>query len=219
MVLIWCVLEYMYMNTIYTIIGIIIVWSLWGYLSSRVETSSYAVIENKDGYEIRVYPAHIVAQTTVSGSYDEALSQGFRIIAGYIFGGNTKRESISMTSPVTEQNTSSESIAMTAPVLATVDGGEHTISFGMPRAYSLDTLPIPNDNRVKLVTIPEMHMAVIRFSWLRTYSRVEKKKKELLTILQNDNYIVKGEPQYAGYNAPWTPPWMTRHEVMLEINN
>jgi hypothetical protein len=26
-----------------------------------------------------------------------------------------------------------------------------------------------------------------------------------------------GEPFYAGYNAPWTPPWMNRNEVLVEI--
>lgn len=205
------------MNTLYICIGIVILWSVWGYFSSRVESTQYSVLDSNKSYEVRLYPEHIVAQTTVSGSYREALSQGFTIVAGYIFGGNIKKESIAMTSPVVEKSTVSESIAMTTPVVATVEGESHVIAFGMPRSYTLETLPTPNDARVQIVTIPEKKMAVIRFSWLRTDARVQSKKKELLNMLKNDNMTIVGEVQYAGYNAPWTPPWMTRNEVMVEI--
>ena len=205
------------MNTLYIVIAIGIVWSIWGYLSSRVENTEYSVLSKKGSYEIRLYPAHIVAETVVTGTYQEALNQGFRIVAGYIFGGNTKKESIAMTSPVVERASTSEPIAMTAPVMATVEGESHTIAFGMPRSYTLDTLPTPTDSRVHIVTIPEKKMAVIRFSWFRTDTRVQQKKQALLSALQADGVKVVGEPQYAGYNAPWTPPWMTRHEVLIEI--
>ncbi len=208
------------MNILYivlSIIGLLVVWSLVGYFSSRVESADYTVLSSQNGYEVRLYPAHIVAQTTVKGSYTEALTQGFRIVAGYIFGGNTKKESISMTSPVIEKSGVSESIAMTSPVMATVEGESHTISFGMPRSYTLETLPIPTDSRVQIVTISEKKMAVIRFSWFRTDARVQSKKQELLSALKKDSVTAVGEPQYAGYSAPWTPPWMTRSEVLVEI--
>lgn len=215
------------MNYIYTLVGIVLLWSVWGYFSSRVEKTAYSVLELKEGYEIRLYPAHIVAQTTVKGSYGEALNEGFRIVAGYIFGGNTKKQSIAMTAPVVEQKVAqknapapvpaSESISMTAPVVATIEGESHTIAFGMPASYTLDTLPTPDDARVKIVTIPEKKMAVTRFSWYRTDSRIQSKKQELLSALAKDAISVIGEPQYAGYNAPWTPPWMLRNEVMVEV--
>lgn len=205
------------MNILYAIVGIVILWSVWGYFSSRVEKTAYTVIETKNEYEIRLYPEHLVAQTVVKGSYNEALNEGFRIIAGYIFGGNTKKENISMTSPVIEKRSTSESIAMTAPVMATVDGESHTIAFGMPKSYTRETLPTPTDSRVQIVTIPEKKMATIRFGWIRTSSQVQSKKQQLLDALKNDNVTTIGEPQYAGYNAPWTPLWMTRNEVLIEI--
>jgi effector-binding domain-containing protein len=205
------------MNYLYTLAGIVLLWSLVGYFSSRVEKTEYSVLESRAGYEIRLYPAHIVAQTTVKGSYKEALNSGFSIIAGYIFGGNTKKESIAMTAPVIENKSASESIAMTAPVMASIEGESHTIAFGMPRSYTLDTLPKPNDSRVEIVMIPEKKMAAIRFSWFRTDALVQSKRQELLGVLEKDSVSVIGEPQYAGYNAPWTPPWMTRNEVLVEI--
>jgi hypothetical protein len=174
-----------------------------------------------NGYEIREYPAHIVAQTTVQGSYGESMSNGFRIVAGYIFGGNTKRESIAMTAPVVAQkeegSQASERIAMTAPVVATDEGDSQVISFGMPRSYTLETLPKPNDPRVKIVMIPAKKYAVMRFSWYRSDGRVKSMREKLLSALARDGIVAEGSTAYAGYNAPWTPPWMTRNEVFVEV--
>ncbi len=207
------------MNTTYTLIAlisVILLWSLWGYFSSRVENTSYTVLEKNSNYEVRNYPEHIVAQTTVKGEYREALNQGFRIIAGYIFGGNTKKESIAMTAPVVEKV--SEPIAMTAPVRATVEGELHTVSFAMPKSYSLESLPTPDDSRVEIVTMPAKKMAVKRFGFYTSDKRVQAKKDELLKALEKNNVTALGQVQYAGYNAPFTPPWLLRNEVMVEIN-
>jgi len=199
------------------VIAIIILWSLWGYFSSHVEQAEYRVIKKMLGYEIREYPAHIVAQTTVKGKYQEALNEGFRIVAGYIFGNNSKKQSIAMTAPVIEQGAGSEKISMTAPVLATTQGEFHIVSFGMPRSYTLQTLPEPGDSRVKIVQLPAKKFAAIKFSWLRTNDRIEKMETKLLKMLSSDKVEILGSPIYAGYNAPWTPPWMTRNEIMVEI--
>ena len=196
---------------------VFVAWSLWGYFSSRVEQTEYIVLKKTGGYEIRNYPAHIVAQTTVTGPYREALQQGFRIVAGYIFGGNTKKEYISMTAPVVEQKSRGQSIAMTAPLMANIEGESHTIAFSMPRSYTLETLPTPTDSRVTLVEMPAKKMAAKRFSMYRTDGRVQSNKRELFSALAKDKITVIGEPQYAGYNAPWTPPWMMRNEVLIEI--
>jgi hypothetical protein len=199
------------------VLVVLVLWSIWGYFSSSVEEAQYALIRKADGYEVRQYAPHIEAQATVSGSYDEALNTGFRIIAGYIFGGNTKKESISMTAPVLEKKQTSEKIAMTAPVVSSEKGDSRVIAFVMPKSYTLATLPNPNDSRVQLVEVPARKMAVLRFSWFRNSARIQAMEAQLLSLLARDSVEVIGTPSYAGYNAPWTPPWMTRNEVMVEI--
>lgn len=206
------------MYLLLTVFVVLVAWSLWGVVSSRVEQVAYTVTASRNGYEIRMYPSHIVAQTTVTGSYQEALSQGFRIVAGYIFGGNTKKERIAMTTPVVEQK-QSEAIAMTAPVMSSVDGDTRTIAFGMPRSYTLEALPVPTDPRVKIVTVPEKQVAVMRFSGFRQERRIQNKKEQLFAALKRDHVKTKGEVQYAGYSAPGTPPWITRNEVIVEIES
>jgi hypothetical protein len=199
------------------ILAILILWSLYGYFGSRVEQAEYSVLQKAKGYEIRKYPSHIVAQATVTGSYDSSMSEGFRIVAGYIFGANTKKQSIAMTSPVVMEAGASEKIAMTSPVLVADGGDTRTISFGMPKSYTLDTLPIPSDSRVKIVEIPEKKFAVLRFAGYRTNAHIQAKNKDLFELLSRDGVEVLGTPSYAGYNAPGTPPWMTRNEVLIEV--
>lgn len=207
------------MKIIFIIVVVLLMaWSVWGYFSSNVEQARYTVLKKADGYEVREYAPRIVAQTTVGGSYQESLSQGFRIIAGYIFGGNSKKESVAMTVPVVSQKGASEPIAMTAPVVASLEGESRVISFVMPASYTLSTLPTPNDARVKLVEIPAQKFAVLRFSWFRSESRVKAMEEKLQNILARDGIPTIGVMQYAGYNAPWTPPWMIRNEVMVEID-
>ena len=204
-----------------TLVVVIVLWSVWGFFGSRVEQADYTVVKRMNGYEIREYPAHIVAQTTVRGSFGESMSNGFRIVAGYIFGGNTKKESIAMTAPVVAQkgegSQASVRIAMTAPVIAAAEGDSQVISFGMPRSYTLETLPKPNDPRVKIVMIPARKYAVMRFSWYRSDARIKRTQDKLLAALERDGIAAAGSTAYAGYNAPWTPPWMTRNEVLVEI--
>lgn len=207
-------------NMIYIIIILIVIiglWSLWWFFGSNVEQMDYTIVKKANNYEIREYPAHIVAQTTIKGW----LNNGFSIVAGYIFGGNTKKESISMTAPVMAQkegwSTTSENISMTAPVIATTEGDLQTISFGMPRWYTLETLPTPNDPRINIVMIPTKKYAVIKFSWYRSDKKIKNMQKKLLSAITKDGIITQGNASYAWYNAPWTPPRMTRNEVLFEI--
>jgi hypothetical protein len=107
---------------------------------------------------------------------------------------------------------SSELKVMTANLINSIL--EHHNMVGL---LTIETIPTPTDSRVQIVTIPEKKMAVIRFSWIRTDARVQSKKQELLAALKKDNVTIIGESQYPGYNAPWTPPWITRNEVLVEI--
>jgi effector-binding domain-containing protein len=206
-------------NVLITTLVFIALWSVWGFFGSRVEQTDYIVVKKVPDYEIRQYPAHIVAQTTVKGSYEKSMSDGFRILAGYIFGGNTKKESIAMTAPVVSKKEEvkrvSESIAMTAPVMATAEGDSQIITFSMPRSYSIETLPTPNDQRVKIVMIPAKKYAVRQFSWYRSSARVKHMQEKLISALARDKVVTNGVASYAGYNAPWTPPWMNHNEVLV----
>lgn len=207
-----------YLVILLIIVALIVIWSLVGYFTSNAEQAKYSVLKKADGYEIRNYPAHIVAQTVIEDMSvnGDAFNKGFRIIAGYIFGGNVKKESIVMTAPVIAQGPS-EKIAMTVPVTTSMNGNSQVVSFVMPSKYTLETLPTPNDSRIKLALVPEQKIAALRFSWYMTDDRFEKMRKQLFADLARDNIEIIGTPIFAGYNPPWTPPWMNRNEIMVQV--
>jgi hypothetical protein len=181
-----------------------------------VEEPAFKTVLQEGAFEIRDYPSLVVAEVTVSGGQKEAASKGFRLLAGYIFGGNKRRQSIPMTAPV-EQAPSSEKIAMTAPVTQIADAGNWIVRFTMPRAYTLDTLPEPNDPKVQLKRLPPERVAVVRFSGLAGKGDVDAKTTELVALTKAHHLGAIGPVSLAQYNPPWTLWFMRRNEVMIPI--
>ena len=194
------------------------------YSISGIEQPRYAVVEKRDGYEIRQYEPQLAAEVTVDGAFTAATNRGFRQLADYIFGNNTvqgtKSESIAMTSPVIERegDDSSAPIAMTSPVVErSPETGKRVITFVMPSQYTVETLPRPNNEEVRIVEIPARRCAALRFSGNMDDDKADRKKAELVALLDRDGIAHTGPPMLAQYNPPWTPPFMRRNEVMIEL--
>ncbi len=181
------------------------------------EQPDYEVVETLgDNIEIRTYPPLILAETVVAGDRDQAANAAFRILADYIFGNNQSREKIAMTAPVTQSR--SEKIAMTAPVTQRAqDDGQWTVAFIMPSEYTMETLPTPNDDRVRIVETEPRRVAAIRFSGRLTDRNFEKRQVELLSALAQTAYKAAGDAEYAYYNGPFTPPFLRRNEVLIPL--
>ena len=166
--------------------------------------------------EIRHYGPRIAAETTVAAEEEAARSEGFRRLARYIFGGNTAKSKIAMTAPVAQQQ--SEKIAMTAPVAAQRGAaGEWVIRFFMPAEYSLESLPVPNDERVQLVTVPAETVAVLRYSGVASLGAITSHTDELLTTLRDNGFRTDGEPFSWFYDPPWTIPFRRRNETAVKL--
>ena len=175
----------------------------------------------KEGhFEVRNYPALIAAQVSVTGTRDEASTAGFKLLAGYIFGGNTRKQSISMTAPVVHAQAGSETIAMTAPVIQTGVAGQAgawTVRFIMPSAYTLETLPTPHDPKVQLLPLPPARFAAVMFSGVAWEADVAERTSELNAYIAKHALKPAGAPALARYNPPWTPWFMRRNEVLIPL--
>ena len=181
-----------------------------------VEEPAFKAVLQEGAFEVRDYPPLVVAEVTVSGDQKEAASKGFRLLAGYIFGGNTRRQSLAMTAPVAQAQTS-EKIAMTAPVTQIKAANAWVVRFTMPKGYSLDTLPQPNDPQVKLRALPASRFAVLQFSGLAGKDDVSAKTAELQERIAKHKLRPTGPVSLAQYNPPWTLWFMRRNEVMIEV--
>ena len=181
------------------------------------EEPKYTVALKEGSFEVRDYPAMVAAEVSVTGERSEASSQGFRLLAGYIFGGNTRKQSIAMTAPVVQAAAESEKIAMTAPVLQTGQPGSWTVQFLMPSGYTLDSLPKPNDSRVRLLPVAATRMAVVQFSGLAREDDIASQTGLLNSFVLSQKLQALGTPTLARYNPPWTPWFMRRNEIMVAV--
>lgn len=168
----------------------------------KYEAPSYSVEAQIGDAEIRRYDPQTLAMVTVSGGQRDALNRGFRALAGYIFGGNAGGQSIAMTSPVTQ----------TAPT-----DGVSTVTFMVPRAWSVDTLPQPNNRAVAFREVAERRMLVLTFSGRAGPSILAAREAELREIATQAGLTLVGGAEYAFYDDPFTMPWTRRNEVAFEI--
>ena len=160
------------MNKVFLILAVIIgifflSQLIMSFQSDNIETPNYTVIKKYDEFEIRQYDSMIIAQTILpSSSYEASSSMGFRRVASYIFGGNEKKESISMTAPVF------------------MEMGENTkMAFVMPKNYKLEELPKPNSGNVQLIVITPKKYAVIKFSGFASDEKISVKSRKLEVLI------------------------------------
>jgi hypothetical protein len=181
-----------------------------------IEKAKYTVLEKEDDFEIRQYDSQIVAETYVDGDLEDVGNEGFRLLYGYISGDNKKKQSISMTAPV-GQEAGSEKIAMTAPVKQEKKDNQWRITFLMPAEYTLETLPEPNDNRVKLKADPGRLIAAVRYSGTWSEGGYEENRALLEEYIQKRGLIKTGEPVWARYDPPFMPWFLRRNEVLIPV--
>jgi hypothetical protein len=189
--------------------------------SMATEEPKYSVLEKEPPFEVRAYAPMIVAEVQVDGDLDDASSQGFRLIAAYIFGQNQVSEKIAMTAPVMveDQKQKSAKIAMTAPVGIESNAGKWTVSFVMPAEYTMETIPKPINPQVQLRQIPGVKKAVVSFSGFYNQQKVAEKTLELEQWMKTRNLEGAGAPNFSRYNPPWTLPFMRRNEVMINLRD
>jgi hypothetical protein len=168
-------------------------------MAHSIEEPRYEVVESIDAIEIRSYAPVVQAVTSLSDP--AASSEGFRRLAGFIFGANDQQQKIAMTAPV------QEILGVERPEMA----------FTMPVEYNLEDLPAPADGRVSLRNEPAKTVAVVRFSGWATRSRVDRFEQELRAVLNLNAIQVIGEASLNQYNPPWTLPFLRRNEIMIEV--
>ena len=201
--------------------GIILVAALLALMAESVmgvEEAKYNVINQQDKIEIRDYEPSIVAEVIVNDDFEDASNKAFRTLFNYISGDNTGRNKIAMTSPVS-QKAEPEKIAMTSPVGQRKAERGWAVSFMMPASYTMDTIPVPDDPSVVLREVPAHRAAAIRSSGTWSEKSYKKHLARLLEWMESESLEAVGEPVWARYNAPFTPWFMRRNEILIPIGS
>lgn len=183
---------------------------------SSVEEASYQVLIKDEQFELRQYAPLVVAETSVDAGFRKAGNIAFRRLFGYISGDNASNRDIAMTAPVIADSSSGEKIDMTAPVIGLPDGEIWRYRFVLPASYTLQSAPKPLDESIRILSVPEKRVAVLRFSGLVSQSDVDTNSARLARWMADNDLPIASEPRWAGYNPPWTLPFMRRNEVMID---
>ncbi len=171
-------------------------------MAPNYEEPEYELLHKYHGFEVRKYTDTIQARVSTEGmNYGES-ARPFRRIAGYIFGGNERQQSI----------------AMTAPVHMWESGEESLMAFTMPSEHNMKDLPKPNDSGVELLHVEGEVVAVLKFSGLSRPSKSLRLQKKLRKLVEAEGLTPTSEAKLAVYDNPMsTLPFMRRNEIHLPI--
>jgi len=187
------------------------------YHAMAIEEAKYDIVKREGAFEVRDYASTVVAETVVKGSMESAGNAAFRPLFRYISGANQSRQKVEMTAPVSQQK-KGEKLAMTAPVGQQRADDGWVVSFMMPGAYTLETLPVPSNPNVTLRHVPARRMASIRYSGSWSEKGYTQHKSELEAWVLKNGLTIVGDPQWARYDSPFTFWFMRRNEVLIPID-
>ncbi len=170
--------------------------------TQQTEQHNYKVIKKFDKFEIRKYDAALFSSVKLNKKgYKESSSEGFRILAGYIFGDNAAKEKIAMTSPVVMEL-----------------GDSSKMMFMVPKNYNLKNLPNPNNSKIVFEKEEVKIIAAIRFDGWADDEKIEKYKNILRNELANEKLNFINKFSFLGYNPPYEV-MNRRNEIVVELIN
>jgi hypothetical protein len=186
------------------------------------EQLAYQVVDYYSGFEVRAYPRHLVAETQITGPFEQVSKEALQVLSAYISGNNRRAAAAETEAPPQEESDKErgEKIEMIGPVtqVPAADGaGKHTFAFVLPAKYTLDTLPQPLDPRVTIREVPERQVAARRFSEKWSEEACRRNARSLLIGVETARLKPVGAPFYARYNSPMGLWFMRRNEAMVEV--
>lgn len=184
------------------------------------EQQPYTIVRAYPHFELRRYPAHVVAEVQVRTAFDRAGNAAFRHLFNYISGSNVANQKLAMTAPVIQGSGASQKLAMTAPVLQSGpagngDPGEFVVAFVLPAGLTADSAPVPTNPEVRIREVPGSLAAALRFSGNGSEAAFAKRTEGLLAALALAGLTATGLPRFARFDPPFKP-WFLRHNEVVQ---
>lgn len=188
----------LWMFLLLVLIGGVIFWRFASLrLFHGIMEGNYAVIERHDRYELRDYEPFIAAETEVTGTVGDASDEGFFVLSRHILGGE---------------------IGAAGDTVKRVPAGAptHTVAVALPERET--GMPArPDDPRISTRLYPGRVVAALRFGWYPTPERIARKASELESLLLRDGFTAIGDPELVLSDAPFSPPFFMKNEILMEV--
>ena len=182
---------------------------------NQTEEPDFRALLTEGDFQIRDYPELVVAETVVEGPRKDALGEGFRRLADYIFAKSRDGEELPMTVPVMQD--SGDPMASDPPLFDDELEGAWRTRFVMTAGRTEDDLPEPPEG-VELVTIPARRVGVVSFTGRPSDADLAREEDRLRGWLSRQDEGAAAEPEYAFYNSPMIPGPLRRNEVWLALS-
>jgi effector-binding domain-containing protein len=88
----------------------------------------------------------------------------------------------------------------------------------MPASYTLETLPMPVDQKVSLRQVPARRLAAVRYSGTWSKKNYLRYMQELESWINDEGLTIVGEPIWARYNPPFTLWFLRRNEILIPVD-
>ena len=171
---------------------------------NAIESLGFERTDQLGEVEVRIYERHLLASVDVNGSFKDAGNAAFRPLFRYISGRNADGREIAMTAPVIQR-------------ASRKDDADWTVSFVMPASLLNTGAPNPTARQVKIVEKAEQLIAALPYSGSWRTSLFEENKEKLIQRLAQSEYSVCGEVMWARHNAPFTPWFLKKNEVLIPV--
>ncbi len=166
------------------------------------EEPDYIVLKKDGEIETRQYKNFLTASIETEGDRKEAIGKGFRFLFKYISGENKNKESISMTIPVMQKSLGNK---------------KWNVSFVVPKKFDINNAPQPDNSNIQLKNNIDLKVIAITFSGLFSDGNIEENENKLRNYIKEKGIKIEESVIYAGYNAPWTPWFLKRNEVIFKL--
>lgn len=170
-------------------------------MAAKLNQPEYELIEKDGKIEIREYSKYVIAKTSIKQIEMNQNNNMFRTLASYIFGSNSKNQSI----------------PMTAPVITQITNTNYDMIFFMLDAQKPEDLPTPNDQRISLEQMEIGKTISISFGMWATEKRIQNYKEKLDNYINQKKIQVQSPLMVAQYNSPWALPPFRKNELLYTI--
>ena len=205
------------MRTMLKVLLTAILLSGCGGFALAYEEPGYTVVERYQEFELRQYDTYLVAETSVSGDFDDVGGEAFRRLFDYISEGDRPQGKIAMTTPVIQQPLPTVTEQSAVDDASPGANNRYRFAFVMPAGYSLEDLPRPENPKVLIKSVPARLMAARRYTGTWSEERYRSNEQQLLAAVQAAGLKTLGPPIFARYNAPFSLWFLRRNEVLVEV--
>ncbi len=173
-----------------------------GTVRAGYESAPYEVVRSDGKFELRDYPALTVVETPMApgrNGSDGSFNRLFRFITG--------------------GNEAKQKIAMTTPVFMSGSDTNAAMAFVMPAKMKAGEVPKPLDGAVKVRELAAGRFAVLRYSGAHNAKSEAEALERLREWMKAEALNEISPPVYGYFDPPWTPAFLRRNEVMVNIES